>query len=244
MSWSAMAAGKIRPQRLVALTPSGFTLVEILLALSIFAVVVSVVYGMYRTTFTSLGGAENYLNEVRGASIVSERFTDDLLGLVLYPDAYLVARDSVTDSEQAARLSFMTTSCLDLSRNGPAVGRCLVGYETELMDDQSISLYRTETLLYAGAGEEGGELRRRSLLAKDLREIRLVYVDGDGAELLSWQTTASPGEGQEQDKALALLPERILLSLRYGADDGLDDDGQEYPTIVRLTKRVVESEGE
>ena len=60
----------------------GFTLVELLLAIFIFSIVVSTVYGSYRVTFSLVNRTERKLEIAGRAHVVLERITEDISSLV------------------------------------------------------------------------------------------------------------------------------------------------------------------
>ncbi|MGB3223162.1 MAG: prepilin-type N-terminal cleavage/methylation domain-containing protein, partial [Desulforhopalus sp.] len=60
------------------LNQRGFTLIELLIAMFIFAIVVSSVYGAYRSSFHVIHGSEYQLQVANNARIVLERLSEDL----------------------------------------------------------------------------------------------------------------------------------------------------------------------
>ena len=58
--------------------PKGFTLLEVLIAMSIFAVVLSMLYTVYTGTFRNIEETESQADLYQMARIVLERMTEDL----------------------------------------------------------------------------------------------------------------------------------------------------------------------
>ena len=197
----------------------GFTLIELLLAIFIFAIVVSSVYGAYRSTFKIVHGSESLLATSRTARVAMERMTDDLLAIVSDSGGALRGEKHDISGSRGDSLAFVSSVHLALSKTEAVNGYASIAYSVELdKDDGLLNLYRSDTVLLPGGkiGEKEKDLRKE-MLAKGLTEMRLTYLDKDGKKTDEWQSD----EGQKMldakgKQAEPLLPALIYLQLSFG----------------------------
>ena len=205
----------------------GFTLIELLFAVFIFTIVVSIVYGSYRTTFNTIHNAEDRLKDVNRTRVITERFSEDLQGLVRGVDTILLGETSIISGQRGDNIQFLTTGCLKLSRDERRAGPCIVSYESELDEESGwLNLYRSESTVLPGGEETGSGKVRKNIIGKDLREIRIKYLAKDGNESDEWSTTAADDMPDGGDN-LPEFPLLITLELFYG--DSPDEDLDEVP---------------
>jgi prepilin-type N-terminal cleavage/methylation domain-containing protein len=223
--WFIMVAGRIELLKYKKGTClndlSGFTLIEILFAIFIFSIVISIVYGSYQTTFHTIHGAEKKLEDVNRARIIIERFSDDLQALVPGEDGSFQGRTNMFSSQRGDSVLLVTTACLKLNRSGSQPGRCLVGYEPELNEENGLlDFYRTEKGVLPGGDEEANS-GRSNLIGTGLQEIRIGYIAEDGSESDEWNSTGEEEPGSK-DAEVPLLPRLITLDLFYGSNAEAD----------------------
>lgn len=228
-----MAAGRKKMCRCSSLRPGdGFTLVELLLAIFIFAIVVSSVYGSYRVTFNVIHGSESRLKMANGARVVLERLNEDLSSVIKGPEGSLHGKRTDFSGKRGDSLSFISESHLILHQTDSSGGPALVEYHIEKDDNTGLlNLYRSEQLLLPGV-EINEEEAKKYLICRDLQELRLRYFDQDGNESDEWQSDngISPGEEAETDPS---LPSLVAIELTF-AEAGDSDTGTLFKTAVAL----------
>lgn len=98
---------------------SGFTLLEVLVAIFIFAIVLSAVYGAYITAITAAGTTELQADINNKARTALERIASDLGGVYLGADGSLNGWKKEIGGNRADTLAFTSTAHLLFSRKEP-----------------------------------------------------------------------------------------------------------------------------
>ena len=190
----------------------GFTLLELLVAIAIFAMVIGLAYSSYNATFHIISGAEAQTETYSKARVAMERIINDLESF--YPgDKLVFAGTSESPSgHRGDTLKFTSTASVRLHPDSFPVGNVLIRYYVqEDPDSGSLLLYRAEQPQLDG--EEEDNAPPGLLLCDSLQEVAFDYRNSDGQDVESW------GENEEEMDA-ASLPTLISISLRF-------NDGQE-----------------
>ncbi len=208
---------------------AGFTLVELLVAIFIFSIVISSVYGAYRATFKVIQGAEAQLVSSNSARIVLGRLTDDLQSIVVGTGGGLRGESHDISGTRADSIGFVSSVHLRLDKGDSVYGRSYIHYTVEPDDDNgTLSLYRSDIGLTPGVdpleNEDNGYL-----IGVGLTEVRFSYSDEDGGEVDEWSADFEAEDDQDQQG----LPRVIYISLTYG-DDVDNKTGDVYKTAVTL----------
>jgi general secretion pathway protein J len=170
----------------------GFTLIEILLAIFIFSIVLSAIYGSYTGTFRVIDTAESQAAVFRQARIAMVRITEDLASSYYSEAITDVERFVGTEQElqgmRADTLRFISKAHLLFNDQELAAGTAQIFYEVrEELTGEGLALYRHDTPELAGeSGEGGGGL----LLSDRLQEVRFSYYDAAGNEQDSWDAAS------------------------------------------------------
>lgn len=215
----------------------GFTLVELLIAIFIFAIVVSSVYGAYRSTFKIVHGSESLLSTSRTARVAMERMTDDLIAVVSDSGGALRGEKHDISGSRGDSLAFVSSVHLVLSKKEAWNGYSSIAYSVELdKDDGLLNLYRSDSVLLPG-GNTGEKDIRKEMLAKGLKEMRFAYLDKDGKTTDEWHSDEGQkmldAQGQPADP---LLPALIYLQLTFGKS--IDSKGGTvFKTAVALPQK-------
>ncbi|HPL63483.1 MAG: prepilin-type N-terminal cleavage/methylation domain-containing protein [Syntrophales bacterium] len=184
---------------------SGFTLLEVLLAAFILAVVFSTVFAAYHGTFRlaqdTLAG-----NEMHGmARTALERMTRDLESACSYGGAYrFVLSSREVERSVFPVLSFHSGSGLDLSGRGMPAWTTHIRYHVEKDDADGYVLMRTDASTAAGFAVCG-----------KLHSLNFTLTDSEGRSSDSWDSE-SDKEGR-RGKIPALV--QIDLKLDSGRPD-------------------------
>ncbi len=214
---------------------------ELLIAIFIFAIVISAVYGAYNATFKIVHGAEQNLAITRNARVALERMIEDLDSIVISPGSSLHGeRHDQSDGTRGDSLAFISSAHLALSKADIAKGYARISYSVERNDaDGFLDLYRSDTLLLPGVDTKEKEARKE-ILAKGLKEVEFSYLDEDGKELEEWQgdEEQQPGEQSGQQSETS-LPALVYLQLTFA--DALDSKGGTiFKTAVALTQNTTD----
>ncbi len=192
----------------------GFTLLELLLAITIFAVVVSLVYGAYNTTFRVINNSNVHAKYGAAARVAMERFSEDLETFHLGSSGFLKGESATVGEFGADSLSFTSTSHLVFDKNEMPAGYATITYSVEENEETGLlSLYRADIAFKPGAesAEEKG-----FLLCDGLREVSYVYFDDEGGETESWDSNERKSSGETE------LPAMVKLQLGFAIEEAED----------------------
>jgi len=198
----------------------GFTLIEVLVAVSILVIILSVVYGAYTSNLDTIQQAERYGRVDQVARVVLERMTMDLMGAVgraslmeTAAEVGFVAENGEIEGAPADRIHFTSTAHLALRPTEPRTDLCEIGYHLEKdPDHEGMILYRRDDPTPDDDLTEGGLSLE---LAKGIERLEFVFQDAEGTEHEAWNTLeGSPGP---------LLPRLVAITLGV-----LDDEGRSH----------------
>ena len=204
-------------------SPRGFTLVEILVAIAILAVVLSTIYVSYISTMRIVKSLE-YGDEIYCmARITLERMVLDLQSACKDKDAYeFTTLKDATGRLPLKGVSFLSRAHLDFSGSGDTMAVAQISYELE-GDPESggFSILRRD-VLRQGQGREGGE---GHLLCRRLQLVNLRFYDSSGREYTLWDSRGGP-EAQRNS-----LPSAVLIELDF---INPDDAARPYRFMTRF----------
>ena len=201
----------------------GFTLLEVLLALAMLALVISLIQGVYSGTARSRTRSREATRETHAAAFLLHRLADELA--MAYVDSERPEATGlvlVTDTEDLSSIAF-TTRVPPVSGFSSG-GTAEVGYFLETGEDGSVSLMRRESADLDGDLETGGD--PYTLLSGPLRFTVECY---DGEQWISdWDSTET---GELPPLPLAA---RISLAWQPAADQDQDQGERLYRTSTPI----------
>ncbi|WP_459946738.1 PulJ/GspJ family protein [Desulfocastanea catecholica] len=211
----------------------GFTLVELLMAIFIFAIVISSVYGAYRATFHVIHGSESRLQTANAARIVFEILTEDLGSLVTGPGGVFRGETNDYSGNRGDSLSFISSAHLVLRKADTHAGPVLLRYEVEPDAETGLlNLYRLQSALLPGVEPDDADAARH-LVCRGLQEFRFTYLDRDGKETEEWllDERGASGEGVAQEEPP--FPAQVSVELRF-AESVESESSTLFKTAVAL----------
>ena len=181
----------------------GFTLLEVLIAMFIFAVVLSTLYVAYTGTFRNIEETESQADLYQMARIVLERMTEDLESVYMASQPKETTEEETVEEDQSTRfvgtmteiegrredtLRFASKAHIVFNGGEPYPGTAeIVYYVRENNEDQGgYTLYRTDRANFEQSGEEttGGWI-----LCDHLYAIQFTYYDEEGGAYDNWDST-------------------------------------------------------
>ncbi len=225
---------------------AGFTLLEIMLAMLILGMVVSMV------SF-SLSGSINVMNATTDqggiyyrAQVALERISEDLASAVLAEDAEFVGVQREDHGSRSALLSFPSMAHLvfDPESGRPGMGIISYAVQQDRYHEGQLLLLRADVLHRPGTDDAettGKEEVEAFLLCDRLRSIKFTFIDRDGDEQESWDTTINEQE-QNEDEERA-LPAAVSCRLEFWLDQ---DRGTSlvFKTTILLPTGLIRAESE
>jgi general secretion pathway protein J len=214
----------------------GFILLEVLVAIFIFAIVLSAVYGASIVLVDAVNVTELQVDINNRARTALERITADLKGVYLGEDGSLQGTRQEIEGNRADTLDLTSTAHLVLSKKDLPAGLGMIRYVVQLdADAKLLQLYRVDLPYRPGYLEQAVANEKGYLLCDGLRAVRFTYVDKAGNELDDWQTEEDTGQTAEKEKN---SPAMVEILLRF-ADEGKDD--HIFKTAVSLP--VIKNKG-
>lgn len=201
----------------------GFTLVEILVAIAILAVVLSTIYVSYISTMRVVKSLE-YGDEIYYmARITLERMVLDLQSACKEKDSYEFStlKDS-TGRLPLKGVTFLSRAHLDFSGPGDSMAVAQISYELEGdPESNGFSIVRRD-VLRQGQGREGGE---GHLMCRRLQFVNLRFYDSNGREYTLWDSRAG-SEAQRNN-----IPSAVFIELNF---INPDDETRPYKFMTRF----------
>lgn len=188
----------------------GFTLLEVLIAIAIFAICVSTVYALYGAMLSVINNTEDLTARNDQVRITFDRLSKDLAGVHQSRFGFLFGREPGSDLEEPF-LEFGTTSHLSFAPDAPPVPLAAVRYYLRTSEeDQTLTLYRADIPLLSNPDIDPGEVRSLTI-CQGLREINLAYYDAEEQETAEWDST--PEDDTEDTQR---FPRRVTIELVFG----------------------------
>ncbi|MDQ5986796.1 MAG: hypothetical protein CSYNP_02529 [Syntrophus sp. SKADARSKE-3] len=197
----------------------GFTLVEILIAVLILALVTSTIYAAYRGTFRLVAESEQQGDGYEAARAVMGRIQKDLGALAPYKqEFYFVSKKQDLGNNDFMTLAFSTAAHISFDDREPSGGMAVVRYIVE--EDRSPSglaadgsgapsyrLMRVDRLI--GRTARDAALDHGFVLCEKIQALTFHFFDEKGKEYKTWDSTENT-EPQKQ-KAPAMIAVDLLL---------------------------------
>jgi general secretion pathway protein J len=181
----------------------GFTLLEVLIAMFIFAVVLSTLYVAYTGTFRNIEETESQADLYEMARIVLDRMTEDLESVYMASQTKRTTGEETMEEDQSTRfvgtmteiegrrmdtLRFASKAHIVFNGGEPYPGTAeIVYYVRESSEEEGdFTLYRTDRANFEQREEEG---TGGWILCDHLHAIQFTYYDEEGSEHDNWDST-------------------------------------------------------
>ena len=203
----------------------GFTLAEILIAIAIFALLVSVIMGSFTGVFSQTESLALQRANMDMARSCFLRMTIDLSDIYVEeppffqppetsaaPSIYrfwAAAASDAADSEVI--LQFASRSHIDFSGQGKQ-GIAVIRYYIEPMETQgtpTFRLRRSDALVY---GDELPEIKSDPILCENIVTVQFAYFDADGGSQENWDSSS-------EDQSYA-TPRAVMIRLGLFTPEG------------------------
>jgi general secretion pathway protein J len=191
---------------------AGFTLLEILIAMAIFALVISSLYGAYSGTLETTEMVESARDVDQAARLALMQMADDFSSLY-YRKAegenesspFQFQGGMEAEGEGGTVVEFASTAHLGFDVSFPSLRINRVSYVLEKQADSEryYRLIRTELPFVDLSGEREETAVE---LADTVESLTLTYLNEDGETLSQWNSTAEETEG--------LLPRLVHIRLQ------------------------------
>ena len=187
----------------------GFTLIEILIAIFILAIVLSTIYAAYTGTFRIIKASEYDSDIYTMARTTMERMVKDLGGISAYKGQFeLISKPTLLGEKEFPSLSFTSTGHIEFSDKGIPSGTSTISYFVEEDSEKGMyTLLRDDVLISKPDKQEtpkGG-----FVLCERLHSLTYKFYDIAGKEYDTWDSS-SDSEGQK-NKAPSMVSIHLYL---------------------------------
>ncbi len=186
----------------------GFTLIEILMAIFIFSIVISLAYSSFNASFSIINSASSQSTTYSMAKIAMERIHDDLESFYPTRDMVFTGHTDTINEYRADNLEFTSSASLRLHPKQKFTGYTTIKYLVqEDPETKTLQLFRSEQPAFTEFDEEE-QTSSQLLLCTNLLEVAFDYQNSDEEEVTEWDPKNAAGKPPK-------LPERISISLRF-----------------------------
>ncbi len=201
-----------------ATNTKGFTLLEILIAMSIFAVVLSTLYTAYTGTFRNIEETESRIDMYEMARIALGRMVEDLESVYMSQRAKdseseegipepkpFLGEDAEINGRSADTLRFLSKAHIVFNEEDNGAGAAEIVYEVrESEEGDSFFLYRSDKQDLKEGSEEGAQ---GLMLCDGLHSVNFTYYDDNGEAHDGWDSSSESFEDS--------LPARVSILLEF-----------------------------
>ncbi len=222
---------------------SGFTLLEIMLAVSILGLVVAMVTTSLSASINAIDATIEQGRLSYQAQVTMERITEDLSSALLTNNREFIGEQGSSNGDQGILLSFSSLAHLvfDPENDSPGVGRINYAVQTDQHHNDHLLLLRSDILQRPNEdGKEEDEVEA-FLLTDRLRSISFTYYNHLGESQESWDTTVE--DSDEEAKEQRRLPAAVTCRLEFWVDQE-EERTQTFQTTVFLPTGFIQAKPE
>ncbi len=222
---------------------SGFTLLEIMMAVLILGLVVSMITvslsGSINAIDVTIKQGELYYR----AQVAMERISEDLTSALLTSDMEFIGGKGSESNDQSILLSFSSMGhlVLDPENDEPGLGRISYAVQADQDHDGHLLLLRSDVLQRPTEDGKGTSEVEAFILADRLRSVTFTFFDYLGEEQASWDTTVQ--EDDEEAKAKRRLPAAVTCRLEFWINEE-EEQTLSLQTSVLLPAGLIQAKPE
>lgn len=221
---------------------SGFTLIELLVSIFIFALVMSMIYGAYKTVLTSAETVKHGDVPFEEGRSAMERIAIDLTGLYVSHEAEynLAKKDSSQDpysvklerisysGKNFSKLSFVSSAHVSFTDEGEGIHSRITIYAVQDKDG-SFSLRRSDKRF---PDNTNSSYQTDPILCRNLTQFSVEAIDKSGSGTDIWDTDAGTGSGE--------LPFFFSIILEASSGESKALFKQSVPVRIKRMRNVSE----
>ncbi len=218
----------------------GFTLLEVLLAITVLGVVIAMLTLSLSGTLKVVDGTEQQEEMYHQVQIALRRISEDLGAAVQTADVAFVGKQNTMNGERADTLVFTSMAHLVFNPEKQVRGMAIIRYQVkaDADDERKLKLLRSDTLMLPDGEDTVDKAEDYPfLLADNLRSVRFSYYNQEGLELDNWQESV---DIDAQTEPLP-LPAAVYCTLEFWIDPE-QETAQTFSTGVLIPAGAVTAE--
>lgn len=217
---------------------AGFTLLEVLIAISIFAISISIVYGLYTSIISVVNNVEERTGLSDRVQVAFSRLSQDLRGLHRGEQGYLLGVDSGTNTfDDEPFLEFVSSAHLSFNPEADPVPLSVIRYYLAAAEqDETFALLRSDTPLGNDPENEDVAEARKFTVCEGLTEVVVTYMDPEDSEQTEWDSREDSEEEPADD---ARFPVWVSIEFAFPAGNVSEDAQTIYSTAVFLRPGLI-----
>ncbi|MBA7605892.1 hypothetical protein ES703_13027 [subsurface metagenome] len=182
------------------LTSKGFTLVEILIAVTIVSLILTIIYGSYASSIDTMNYTRKKMDAFSMVRLTLSRMNDEITSSFFSEDS-----EDVMFAGEEGKIDFISSSHERIFKDSKEYDLVEIGYFTEPDEEgasgsESLSLWRREDGTPDDDVLEGGE---KENLIEGLEGLEFKYYDGE-----EWRDEWDSKEGEG-------LPQAVKVTLKF-----------------------------
>ena len=199
----------------------GFTLLEILMAIFIFAIVISLAYSSFNASFRIIDSTSSQSATYSMAKVAMERIQEDLESFYPAEEMIFSGRTDTIGGHRADSLEFTSSAAVRLHPKQKLTGYTIISYQVrEDPETKTLQLFRSENPAFTDSDEKNSN-SKQLLLCTNLLEVAFDYRNSDGMDVTEWDEKINKDGNME-------LPELISITLRFvDSNDNRDEEREE-----------------
>ena len=198
---------------------AGFTLLELLLAVFIFSVIATIVYGSFQSSFNTVSATEETAGFDTQARLIFERIESDILSIRLEEQDCFWGETSSVNGSRGDTLEFCSSADVRLNRDIVPSKVKIITYSAGENDDKGFfDLYRQEKEYADNEADEADTdtVSEGVRIGRNVREFRVDYLDAAGDELENWERAS--GTAQQEDET-ETAPKVVKILISFGSEE-------------------------
>ena len=221
-------------------TSGGFTLLELIIAITIFALCISTVYGLYGSVTSIVTKVEQSSEVESRARMALARLTEDFMGLYTGTQGMLIGSESGGYLGEEPILTMVSSAHLKLKFDESPVDITTIRYYLKTDARAEIfTLMRSDSPVMGGGKPGEVSNGRQHILAKNIHELKISYFHANGEELSSWDSEIELEEGQEVEER---FPSSVRIEFVTASEDASLHD-KKYSLLLNIPSRTLKFEG-
>lgn len=202
--------------------PRGFTLVEILVAIAIVAVVLSTVYAAFSGTFRISRSASDSDKVYGMMRVTADRMLQDIESLSFRKGSYEITLTGGDAGDETRVLTFVSSAGLSYVDGAAAANARVRYYLTKEKEDSSLTLWRSDTAFVSSPRQEAAP--KGFMICGGIKSLRYTLFDSAGNAHETWDSASRSGS----DRA----PVSVLVNIEFL--NGEKSGGETYKFMTRV----------